>query len=210
MDNLTKRFITIEGIEGVGKTTARLFIHNYLTQHKQEVVLTREPGGTAIGEELRNILLHNHQEPIHNQTELLLMFAARAQHIANIILPALKLNKWVVCDRYVDATYAYQGGGRKIALEEIEHLDRWVVNPIYPAATILLDASPSIGLARAKARSNHDRIEQEKIDFFERVRAVYLSRAIKFSNRFHVINAEQPLQKVQDELKQILDFLVTE
>ena len=202
-------FLTVEGIEGVGKSTAVKFIQDYLIQAKKNVVLTREPGGTRIAEKIREILLMpNEEENITADTELLLMFACRAQHIAQVILPALRAGKWVVSDRFVDATFAYQGGGRKMDLATIELLERWIVKELRPDVTILLDTSPQIGLARAKHRGVHDRIEQEKVDFFERVRNTYLERASCDKKRFCVIDATQPLDSVQSELKKILDQLL--
>ncbi len=201
----TSKFITIEGTEGVGKTTAVRIIQDYLTEHHQEFVSTREPGGTAIAEQIRTILLTPHDEKIIPTTELLLMFASRAQHVANVIVPALQANKWVISDRFVDASYAYQGGGRRIDLSKIALLDQWTVGDAQPDLTILLDASPEIGLARAKNRGPHDRIEQEKIDFFERVRAVYLKRAEQFPERFRVVDATQSLESIEQEIKSCLD-----
>jgi len=193
-------FLTIEGIEGVGKTTAVKFISAYLQEAKQPFVLTREPGGTAIAEEVRKILLTPHEEKILPETELLLMFASRMQHIAHVILPALKSGSWVISDRFVDASYAYQGGGRKLEIQKIASLEQWVTEGLQPTRTFLLDAPPHIGLARAKNRGEHDRIEQEKIDFFERVRASYLTRAKEDPKRFQVIDATLPLLEVQTEL----------
>lgn len=199
-------FLTIEGIEGVGKSTAIEFIKGYLHQANQPTLFTREPGGTPMAENLRKILLSFHtNETITADTELLLMFAGRAQHIANVIEPALREGRWVVSDRFVDATFAYQGGGRQINFELIQFLEKWIVNTIQPNATILLDAPPEIGLNRAKNKGAHDRIEQEKIEFFERVRAVYLDRANRFPDRFHVIDATQPLEAVQITLAHLLE-----
>lgn len=206
---MQRKFITIEGIEGVGKTTAIKFIQRYLIQSSQEFIITREPGGTPIAEELRKILLTpNPTEVISPNTELLLMFAARQQHITNVILPALQSGKWVVSDRFVDASFAYQGGGRKMDINKIQMLTEWIVQDVNPGTTFLLDAPPEIGLTRAKNRGAHDRIEQEKVDFFERVREVYLARAETYSDRFTVIDATQSLDEVQNQLKQKLDILL--
>lgn len=205
---LTHKFITIEGIEGVGKTTAMKVIRDYFIQQNQSFILTREPGGTELAEQIRKILLTPHVEEITSNTELLLMFACRAQHIANVIIPALEADKWVISDRFVDASYAYQGGGRKMDIKKIETLDEWIVGKLQPYLTILLDAPPEVGLTRAKNRGSHDRIEQEEVDFFERVRDVYLKRAEKFSERFCVIDATQPVEKVQSQLKEKLDELM--
>jgi dTMP kinase len=204
-------FLTIEGIEGVGKSTALRFIQNYLTENKIPFIATREPGGTKVAEQIREILLKpDSGEPMASETELLLMFASRAQHIANLIKPALLAKQWVVSDRFVDASFAYQGGGRGFDIAQISMLEKWVVGDLRPDATILLDAPPDVGMARAQRRGNHDRIEQEKVDFFERVRAVYLARAQADAKRFHVLNAAEPLAKVQAGIKTILDKLLAE
>lgn len=198
-------FITVEGIEGVGKSTAVKFIYNNLTTQHHDVVLTREPGGTPIAEDIRRILLTpNPDESLCKDTELLLMFACRAQHIAEVIRPALKAGKWVLSDRFVDASYAYQGFGRKLDLSRIAMLDQWIVGDIKPNLTLLLDASPEIGLTRAKHRGAHDRIEQEKVDFFERVREGYLKRAQEDPTRFKIIDAAKPLAEVQEAISALL------
>lgn len=201
-------FITIEGIEGVGKSTAVKFIEEYLIRAKQSVVVTREPGGTFLAEKIRQILLTPVEEIMDPNTELLLMFAARAQHLANVILPALQAKKWVISDRFTDATFAYQGAGRHIDRSHIEILDRWIVNSLRPTKTFLLDAPVEIGLARAKHRGPQDRIEQEKLEFFERVRSGYLERAAADATRFGIIDATQSLEQVQSELRQHLDELI--
>lgn len=202
-------FLTIEGIEGVGKSTAVKFIQDYLSQHKIDAVFTREPGGTKIAEKIRQILLSpDHDEVMAPETELLLMFATRAQHIKQVILPALQAGKCVVSDRYVDASYAYQGGGRQQDVSQIEMLEKWIVGSAKPDMTILLDAPSAIGLARAKHRGQQDRIEQEKLDFFDRVRNAYLKRAANDTKRFRIIDATQPLEIVQSEIKKRLDELV--
>lgn len=204
-------FLTIEGIEGVGKSTAVKFIQEYLTQAKVAFVVTREPGGTVIAEQIRQLLLKpNPDEVMVPDAELLLMFASRAQHIATVIEPALLAGKWVVSDRFVDASYAYQGGGRGFNLSQIQILAKLFVKNCYPNATILLDAPPAVGMARAKRRSSQDRIEQEQIDFFERVRSTYLALAQEEPERFRVIDATQPLAKVQTDIKMVLDNLLQE
>lgn len=203
------KFLTIEGIEGVGKSTAVKFIQNYLTAHKQNFVITREPGGTKMAEEIRNVLLApQREEVVTSAAELLLMFAGRAQHIATVILPALQADKWVVSDRFVDASYAYQGYGRKMDMARIAMLDQWIAGEVQPRATILLDAPSEIGLARAKHRGPQDRIEQEKIDFFERVRQGYLARAQQFPQRFHIVDATQTVEQVEVAIAKVLDKLI--
>lgn len=201
-------FITLEGSEGVGKSTALSFIRDYWVEKKLDFIITREPGGTELGESIRNLLLHHASEKILPETELLLMFAARAQHIAHVIQPALKANKIVVSDRFTDASFAYQGGGRCMDVKKIEFLSSWIQDDCVPTLTILLDAPVDIGLSRIENRGHKDRIEQEKEDFFERVRQAYLARARAFPGRFVVIDAMQSLEAVQQEIKKALDRLM--
>lgn len=200
------KLITIEGTEGAGKSSAIAFINHFLSERQCPVRLTREPGGTAIGEAIRHILLHTPKgEMLFPQTELLLMFAARQQHIREIVLPALQAGLWVVSDRYVDASYAYQGGGRSLDPAVIQYLDEWIVANTQPDLTILFDLPVEQGLQRAAARgAGQDRIEQEKIDFFERVRKAYLARAALFPKRIQVIDASLPEAAVQAQLETVL------
>jgi len=198
-------FITVEGGEGGGKSTNMTYIADYLKAKGYEVVETREPGGTALGEKLRNLLLDKNISNMDCSTELLLMFAARAQHIAEVIKPALDEGKWVLCDRFTDATYAYQGGGRNIPMERIAVLENWVQGELRPDLTILLDIPVEEGMKRATLRGEKDRFEQEQISFFERVRQSYLTMATRQSDRYRVVNAAQPLECVQSDIKQVLE-----
>ena len=198
------KFITVEGIEGVGKSTNLEFIHQALLREGKQVTVTREPGGTELGEKLRALLLDKTNTSMHEDTELLLMFAARAQHVQQVILPALAQNQWVLCDRFTDATYAYQGGGRQIDYERINTLEIFVQKSLKPDYTFLLDAPVSIGLTRAGKRGELDRFELEKETFFERVRQAYLDRAKEEQQRFQVIDASQILENVQQQISQCL------
>jgi dTMP kinase len=202
----TGKFITIEGSEGAGKSTAIRYLHELFAELKKEVVFTREPGGTGIAEEIRNVLLFpTSNEKMCAETELLLMFAGRAQHLNHVILPALQAGKWVVSDRYVDASYAYQGGGRQLSMQAIQTLDSLVVGKHYPDITLLLDVPVDIGLARTEKRSGgKDRIEQEKQAFFERVRQVYLERAKLDPARIKVIDASASVTDVQAQIRNTL------
>jgi dTMP kinase len=204
---LEGKFITLEGGEGVGKTTNLAFIQKYLESRGVEVIMTREPGGTPYAEMIRDLLLHKDGEKVSADTELLLMFASRAQHIAQLIKPALAAGKWVVCSRFTDSTYAYQGGGRGIAFERIATLENWVHGNFQPDLTLLLDVPVEIGMGRARQRALLDRIEREKNDFFERVRQAYLQRA-KTASRYKVVDASQTLVRVQSDLKYHLDQLL--
>ena len=197
-------FITVEGGEGVGKSTNVAFIAELLRAAGHHLVLTREPGGTAVAEAIRQLLLDNRQEPIAAMTELLLIFAARAQHLAQVVEPALAAGQWVLCDRFTDATYAYQGGGRQLDVAAIAELEQLVQGSLRPELTLLLDASVAIGQARASARSVPDRFELEQDAFFERVRQAYLRRAHAEPQRFRIIDASRSLVDVQQQLRNVL------
>ena len=204
------QFITIEGTEGAGKSTALQYIKEYLQKANIEVVWTREPGGTALAEELRRLVLHPlTYEIVADETELLLMFAARAQHIKQVILPSLHEGKWVVSDRYIDASYAYQAGGRKMDATRIKWLEEWIVGSCYPNLTLLLDIAPQQGFERAEKRgTKKDRIEEEKIEFFIRVREAYLQRAQQDPDRIKVIDASVPLYAVQSQISEALNQFI--
>lgn len=195
------RFITLEGGEGVGKSTNLQFIKQLLEDRDIPFVVTREPGGTAIAEKIRGILLEHQEERLSEQAELLLMFAARAQHIQQVILPALQGGQWVVCDRFTDATYAYQGGGRNMDLHTIAWLENTVQGPLRPDLTFVFDAPIEIGMQRAKHRGELDRFETEQLAFFERVRQAYLQRAATDLQRYKIIDASLPLHEVQQQLR---------
>lgn len=198
------KFITLEGGEGVGKTTNLTFIKDYLQQQNRAVTVTREPGGTALAEKIRHLVLDIDGERISDTTELLLMFAARAQHIQHVIEPALARGDWVLCDRFTDATYAYQGGGRKVSIATIALLEQLVQGDLRPDLTLLLDAPIEIGMERAQKRAAFDRFEAEKISFFTGVRDMYLSRAAEQPKRIKVIQANQPLADVQKDILAVM------
>ena len=195
-------FITFEGIEGAGKSTLIDFIETFLLKEGYDVIKTREPGGTKIGEQIREILLNN-ENYITSDSELLLMFAARAQHIKEIILPALMADKIVLCDRFTDASYAYQGGGRGIEVERILLVEK-MLGDLTPDLTLLLDLNVNSGMERTKNRSKLDRFESEETIFFEKIRKVYLERANNNPERFHIINAEKSLNDVNEQAITIL------
>ncbi|MDH3887451.1 MAG: dTMP kinase [Gammaproteobacteria bacterium] len=197
-------FITVEGIEGVGKTTNIDFIHQQLLSAGKEVVLTREPGGTPLGEAVRGLLLDPAYTGMDSTCELQLMFAARAEHLAKVVWPALEQGQWVLCDRFTDATYAYQGGGRGIDSSVIAKLETLVQGDFRPDLTLLLDVPVEIGLARASERGAMDRFEQEKVSFFERVRRNYLEMAENDPGRYRVVDASLPLDEVQKQIAAIL------
>ena len=198
------KFITIEGGEGVGKSSNIAFIAELLGQHGKEIVLTREPGGTPLAERIRTLLLDKNETSMCVDTELLLMFAARAQHLAEVIVPALGAGKWIICDRFTDATYAYQGAGRGVVTERIAQLENWVQATLRPDITVLLDLPVAEGLRRANNRSTPDRFEQERADFFERVRQGYLQLAHTYPQRYRVIDASAELAVVQQHIATVL------
>ncbi|WP_419536616.1 dTMP kinase [Endozoicomonas sp.] len=202
-------FLTIEGCEGAGKTTAKGVVLQWLKAAGHEFIETREPGGTPLAEQLRNLVLSEHEEIVTDTTELLMVFAARSQNLSQRIEPALAEGKVVVCDRFTDATYAYQGGGRGIDEQRIAILERLVQGDRRPDMTLLLDIEPELGLARAKGRAieqggSLDRIEQEAIEFFHRVRNVYLERAQRFPNQYVVIDGGQSIAEVEASIVKAL------
>lgn len=188
-------FISIEGAEGMGKTTVFRAIDAYLTRVGIDHLMTREPGGTPIAERIREVLLAHDHETLTPMSELFLMFASRSQHIEHVIKPALAAKQWVICDRFVDASFAYQGGGRELGFEKLSTMSRWVVDRM-PDVTFLLDGPVDLGLARISGRHMIDRIEVEGKAFFERVRQAYLARAAAEPDRFIVIDASMPRQQV--------------
>lgn len=201
-------FITIEGGEGAGKSTCINFIREKLASNDIASVLTREPGGTEIGEDIRGILLSHKYSGMAADTELLLMFAARAEHISKVIKPALNKKKWVISDRFTDATYAYQGAGRGISASRIEVVENLVQGELRPNITILLDLPVGVGMGRAGKRGALDRFESEEHSFFEAVRKVYLKRAAADPERFRVIDASQPLEDVENDIGKVIDELI--
>lgn len=201
-------FITLEGPEGAGKSTNREYLAELLVQAGIEVVLTREPGGTPLAERIRELLLAPDSEIMAVDTELLLMFAARAQHLAGVIRPALARGAVVLCDRFTDATYAYQGGGRGLAYERIAILEQFVQGDLRPDLTLVFDLPVEVGLARAAARGKLDRFEQEQQSFFEAVRQTYLARAAQAPERYRILDAAQPLSQVQADLAALVPALL--
>ena len=204
------KFITVEGGEGVGKSSNIEFIANTLRDKGIDCIVTREPGGTPLAEEIREVLIQRRDEKVCPDTELLLMFAARAQHLNEKILPALEAGKWVVCDRFTDATYAYQSGGRELPSEKVAILETFVQGTLRPGLTLLLDAPVEVGMSRASKHAALDRFEEEKIEFFNRVRDTYLARANAEPERFTVLDASQTLEQVQSDLACVLTTLTRE
>ena len=198
------KFITFEGIDGAGKSTHIAFAAEWLRAKGKKVVVTREPGGTPLGEKLRELLLH---EKMHLETEALLMFAARREHLAQVIEPALARGDWLISDRFTDATFAYQGGGRKLPLSKLETLEQWVHPNLQPDLTLLFDVPLEVARARLDAAREPDKFEQEKADFFEATRREYLRRAEQFPKRFRRIDSTQSIPAIQVELENILSSI---
>ena len=210
MENERGRFISFEGIEGVGKTTALQYVCERLDVAQISYVVTREPGGTPIAEVIREMFLKHYNEMMCPDTELLLIFAGRAQNIAQVVLPALRRGQWVLSDRFTDASFAYQGGGRGIPVKHIKELARWVQGNLKPDLTFLLDAPVSVGLSRVKSRGAKDRIETEGLEFFKRVWESYLTQAKREPKRFRVIHADQKLSVVKEQLRKVIDPLLAD
>lgn len=206
---LRGRLITIEGLEGAGKSTSIDTIATQLNDHGVPFITTREPGGTDLGENVRKILLAHADIPMHAMTELLLMFAARVEHVDKIITPAIEAGRWVICDRFTDSSYAYQGGGRGLALEDIATLESILLPDIKPDYTLMLDVPVEEGLARAARHSSLDRFEQEEVAFFERARQVFLKRS-EAHDRFYVIDAARAVASVQENIAQWIVSVIRE
>jgi dTMP kinase len=201
-------FITLEGLEGAGKTSRLADLKAFLERRGKNVLTTREPGGTALGEQLRQLLLAPTQEPMAPLTELLLMFAARSEHVFDLILPALEAGRWVLCDRYVDASFAYQGGGRGLGEAPVAALEALLPPRARPDLTLLLDLPVQIGLARARGRSAADRFEQETVAFHQRVREAYLARARRHPQRYCIIDAAAGPEQVQAAIERAVERLL--
>jgi len=198
-------FITVEGVEGAGKSTNIRVIEEFLSEWKLEYILTREPGGTLIAEEIRELLLKHHEEKMDATTELLLIFAARAQHLSTKIRQTLAEGTWVLCDRFTDATYAYQGAGRGLDVKLISQLERLVQDNLRPDLTVIFDLDPSVGLERARQRGQLDRIESQKLEFFQRVREGYQNIASREGDRCLLIDASQTRETVRQSLRTALE-----
>ena len=202
------RFISVEGIEGVGKSSNIAVLVETIEAAQHEVLTTREPGGTPLAEDIRDIVMHRGDEPIPEIAELLMVFAARALNVNNVILPAMEAGKWVVCDRFSDSSRAYQGGGRGLPMETIDRLADWVHGDTWPDLTILLDAPVEVGMDRVSNRGAPDRFEREQYDFFSRVRECYLRLAVNEPDRFAVVDTSRPLNEVHAEVEALaLRFL---
>jgi len=201
------KFITIDGVEGSGKSTQIDLICSYLQRKGIEVVRTREPGGTDLGEKIRSLLLDVDNKEMHSDTELLLMFSSRNELIQNKIIPALNKGSWVVSDRFTDASFAYQGGGRMLDLNRISKLESWVLGEFQPNLTLFLDVSVDVGMQRVEARAAKDRIELEERAFFERVRSVFIDRSKSYPERIKLIDASGSISEIHNNIKLFLDVL---
>jgi dTMP kinase len=197
------KFITLEGIDGAGKSTHLRWIARFLKRRRIKVTVTREPGGTAFGETLRRLLLGGRQR-LHPETETLLVFAARREHLEKVIVPALHAGRWVLCDRFTDATYAYQSGGSRVRWSQVGALERWVQRGLQPDLTILFDVSLAVARQRAGRKTRADRFERERDAYFERVRKAYLRRHRESPRRLRVIDARRSLAQIQKELEKII------
>lgn len=204
------RFITFEGTEGVGKSTQLAQAERTLTDLGVDVLVTREPGGTPLAEDIRALLLTPRDEAMNDLTELLLVFAARAQHLYGRILPAIESGRWVLCDRFTDATFAYQGGGRGLSADRIAQLEQLVQGDVRPDHVVLLDAPVDVGMARARHRGALDRFEQERAEFFQRVREAYHARAAAAPERYRRVDASRTLADVTRDVTSLLTSLVAE
>jgi dTMP kinase len=202
----TPKFITLDGVEGAGKSTAIEFISKFLQSKSICFITTREPGGTIIAEKIRQLVLGHHPEPMHPDTELLLFFAARAQHLNQVIKPALAAEKWVICDRFTDTSYAYQGVGRNIPKERIAILENLIQEALRPDLTFILDIPPEIGIHRTKSKKP-DRIEAEELSFFCKIRDCYLTMAKENPKRYKVIDAAKPINEVEQQINSILETM---
>lgn len=202
------KFITIEGSEGSGKSTNIRFIQDFLRSQNIDYISTREPGGTPVAEKIRDLLLDKSNTSLCDDTELLLMFAARAQHLNELILPALASGQWVISDRFTDASYAYQGGGRGLSWEKIAQLEQWVQGSLRPDATILLDIPVELGMERVRKRGEIDRFEQEQLSFFNKIREAYLKLARENPQRFHIVDTRPAIEDVHKQLATIMKKII--
>jgi dTMP kinase len=202
--NNNAKFITLEGIDGAGKSTHLNWLAEHLRSQGNNVLVTREPGGTPLGEALRELLLH---QAMHLETEALLMFAARREHLDKVIIPALREGTWVISDRFTDASFAYQGGGRGLEESKLKTLEQWVQQDFQPDLTLLFDVPLEVSRQRLSANASLDRFEQEKQDFFQRVRDAYLKRAVQFPQRIRVIDSSQTLNEVQVNLEDVISSI---
>lgn len=203
------KFITLEGIDGAGKSTHLKWIANYLASKGIRVLTTREPGGTELGENIRGLLL-DHRQIMHAETEALLMFAARREHLDKLILPALDQGNWVISDRFTDASYAYQGGGRGVSIDKLQILENWVQGQFQPDLTFYFDLSIEVGRLRMQSIKIADRFEKEQNDFFHRVRAAYINRAKQFPERMQVLDASRSIDDITHQLEKVLQPLLIE